>query len=258
MNDPIAPPPPGPPPGPPPPAPPSGGGSFGGGSFGGASRSGNAWDRRDEKGFGSAFVEAVKEFVTSPTEAFARTRETGDVAGPLMFAAVILFAATAVSSMWQLVFGGSVIDMIPPEYQDQVAPYLVGGGSTGCFGFVFGLVTALVFTLIGLLVWTAILHLSSLVVGGLKSSEAGFEGTLRVVSFASVAQLAGMVPIVGGLIAMVWSLILLVIGISSMHRTTTGTAVLAVLVPVVLCCVCAMAGVLLMAGGIAAAVGAAG
>lgn len=219
-------------------------------------RPGNAWDRREQIGIGQAFVETVKEFATAPTDAFARTRETGDMVGPILFAVVIWAVVSVVSQLWQGMFGGSMLGMLPPEVRDQLGPYMASG--TGCFGLVMGIVAAVIFSVVFLFIWIAILHLATLVVGGLKESRSGFEGTLRVACFASVAQLAGLVPFVGGLVGMVWSLILLVIGISTMHRTSTGTAVVAVLVPVVVCCVCIGAGIALTVGGIAAAVSGAG
>ena len=50
-------------------------------------------------------------------------------------------------------------------------------------------------------VWSAILHLCLMMVGGLRESAAGFEGTFRVIAYASVAQLANLIPLVGATIA---------------------------------------------------------
>jgi hypothetical protein len=72
-----------------------------------------------------------------------------------------------------------------------------------------------------------------MIVGGANN---GFEATVRVVCYAQTAQLAGIVPFCGGLIAAIWAIVLYVIGLATAHRTTQGKAVLAVLLPVVLCC----------------------
>ncbi len=59
-----------------------------------------------------------------------------------------------------------------------------------------------------------------------------------------------MVPFCGSIIAMIWTAVLYVMGFSIAHRTTQGKALIAVLLPIILCCVM---GVILMiiVGGIA-------
>jgi hypothetical protein len=59
-----------------------------------------------------------------------------------------------------------------------------------------------------------------------------------VVSYATVAQLANLIPVVGGMIAFVWTLILAVVGLQELHETPQGKAIVAVLLPVALCCAC--------------------
>jgi len=222
----------------------------------GSARPGNSWDRREGSSFGNAFIETVKEFATAPQDAWSRTRETGDMLNPLIFAGIIYTVVTVMGQIWSAMFGGSILAMLPSEYHSQLAPYMTSGG--GCIGFALGLVSALIAGFVALFLWIALLHLSTLVVGGMKGSKAGFEGTLRVVSFASVAQLAGIIPFVGGLVAFVWSMLLLITGISNIHRTSTGTAVLAVVLPLVVCCVCVAGIIVMMAGSIAAIAGSGG
>jgi hypothetical protein len=45
-----------------------------------------------------------------------------------------------------------------------------------------------------------------------------------------------MIPVVGGIIATVWWIVLAVQGVQRMHRTTQGKAIAAILIPVVVCC----------------------
>jgi hypothetical protein len=45
-----------------------------------------------------------------------------------------------------------------------------------------------------------------------------------------------MIPICGGFIAGVWALVCNCIGLARAHETDTGRAVLAVLLPVIVCC----------------------
>jgi hypothetical protein len=106
------------------------------------------------------------------------------------------------------------------------------------------------FVIIGVFLAAAILHLMLMIVGGATS---GFEATVRVVCYTYTAQLAGILPLCGGIITLIWTVILYVAGFTVVHRTTQGKALVAVLLPVVLCCVVAVV-FAVVAGGLAALV----
>jgi hypothetical protein len=72
-----------------------------------------------------------------------------------------------------------------------------------------------------------------LIVGG---ATKGFEATTRVCSYAYAAQLAQIIPFCGGILAIAWSLILLVLGLAQAHSVSRGKAAVAVVLPLVLCC----------------------
>ena len=65
-------------------------------------------------------------------------------------------------------------------------------------------------------------------------------------------------PFAGGLIAMVWAIVLETIGLATLHRTSYGKAVAAVL-PLLICCVCLFFAfgtiVALIAGAVASGAG---
>jgi hypothetical protein len=106
-----------------------------------------------------------------------------------------------------------------------------------------------VFVVVGLFIGSAIVHLCLMIVGGANQS---FETTFRVLAFSqgSTGPLQ-MIPVCGGVIAGVWALVCNCIGLARAHDTDTGRAVLAVLLPLIVCC----GGVMLIAfmfGGLAA------
>ena len=84
---------------------------------------------------------------------------------------------------------------------------------------VYGLVVA---------VWMTIVHALLKISGGLASSEAGFEGTLRVVCYSQAAMVAALVPLVGDPLAIFWSLGLQVFGLARMHRSKRARVALPV------------------------------
>lgn len=212
-------------------------------------RQGNPWERRNEFGIGRAFFEALKLFIVSPTEAFGQTRRQGDYVSPLLFAIVLGCVGVVFAKIWETIFGMSILSTFPPEMREQL-PFLVGGST---FGLVLTLVLAPIYILVALFIWSALLHLCLVLVGGLKQSTAGFEGTFRVVSYATVAQLGGLVPVFGGVITLVWSVVLGVIGITSLHRSSQGQAIAALLIPLVLCCLCVFFFVMTIGAGLMAA-----
>jgi len=61
-----------------------------------------------------------------------------------------------------------------------------------------------------------------------------------VQAYASAAALWNIVPILGWMIALVWSIVVQVLGLASAHETSAGRSLAAVLMPLVLCCVIAL------------------
>lgn len=60
---------------------------------------------------------------------------------------------------------------------------------------------------------------------------------MRVAAYANGSTaLWNLVPVCGGLIGGIWTIVITVIGISRAHEISTGKALAAVLVPVVTCC----------------------
>ena len=94
-----------------------------------------------------------------------------------------------------------------------------------------------------------VLHLCLMLVGGARQ---GLEATIRVVAYSESATLLAIVPLCGGLAGTLWMLVLYVIGLRELHGTSTSRAVLAVILPVFLCCGLAVLMAVLFAGGIAA------
>jgi hypothetical protein len=167
----------------------------------------------------------------------------------LLFAVVLGCVGVLVAKIWETLVGMSILSTFPPEIQEQL-PFLVGGST---FGLVLTLVLAPFYVLVVLFIWSALLHLCLLLVGGLKQSTAGFEGTFRVVSYAAVAQLGGLVPVFGSVITLVWSVVLGVIGVTSLHRSSQGQAIAALLIPLALCCLCVLLFLMTLGAGLMAA-----
>ena len=95
------------------------------------------------------------------------------------------------------------------------------------------IVVAPLFAVVGLFFTSAIYHICLKILGG---GASGFEATFRAISYASSAQILSIVPIVGSVAAGIWSLVLNIIGMKEIHGTTYSRAIIAVILPVLVCC----------------------
>lgn len=187
------------------------------------------WEDTGGAGAIERLFETVKLLATSPSEAFRRMPTTGGIGQPLVFAIVVAWVGIAISAVWALLFGGISLPFLDPE-------------ELGMFGALMGMSTAMtlglvilapIITAIVVFVQGGILHLMLMLVGG---ANRGFEATARVCSYSQAAQLAQAIPFCGSLISLVWSLVLLIVGLAEAHGTSRGKAAIAVVLPVVLCC----------------------
>jgi hypothetical protein len=203
-------------------------------------RSGLPWDQRREKGFFNAFIETLQMVLTRPTAAFTAMRREGGLGEPLLYAIIGGTFGTVFDFAYKFVFRSFVF--FSGRY-DPFEQFFSG------FNLLVLLILAPFFVLILTFIVSAILHVCLMLVGGAQQS---FETTLRVICFTlgSVYPLL-VIPFCGRLIAFVWSIVLYIIGFARAHETDTGRAVLAVFLPLIVCC----GGIILlavMAGGIGA------
>ena len=108
--------------------------------------------------------------------------------------------------------------------------HLVGMG----IGWVLLLILTPLLIVIGVFINAAILHVCLMIVGGAKQP---FETTFRVLCFTSgsIAPVL-IVPLCGALVVGIWDIVIRCIGLARAHETDTGRAVLAVFLPIILCC----------------------
>lgn len=191
----------------------------------GTSGSGLPWEHRQELGLVKAFFDTVIMLLTKPAEAFGMMKTEGGLMDPLLFALIGGCAGMVVAFLFQLVFQ-SVGFMASRDSA-------IFGMGTGMW-MIFGLIAMPVMFVCWLFIWSGILHLCLMMLGGAKRP---FEATLRVVCFSSgSAYLLGIVPFCGRVVAPIYNIVLQCMGIARAHEIDTGKAVMAVLLPVLVCC----------------------
>ena len=101
-------------------------------------------------------------------------------------------------------------------------------------GMIFMIILCPIFVALSVFIGSAIIHVCLMLVGGAKKS---FETTFRVVCFASGStQPLLIIPFCGGLISGIWGIVAECIGLARAHETDVGRAVLAILLPLIVCC----------------------
>jgi hypothetical protein len=183
------------------------------------------WDRRQELGLFPAFVETLKLVLLSPTTAFSAMKTEGGLSEPLIYA----------------VIGGSVGFIVNFLFSLLMSSFGFMGNRNGLAGILnvgIGAVALVIFIPIlitlGFFIGSAILHLCLILVGGARRP---FETTFRVACFGAGSAYPLMIlPICGGLISGIWCIVVQCIGLTRTHQTTTGRALLAILLPIIVCC----------------------
>lgn len=233
--------PPPPPPALPPPLPPEGGGGAGGGT---------PWERRQQVGFASAFVETTQQVLFGPTAFFRAMPVTGGITGPLLYGVLAGYVGLVASSLYRFVLSTTMgMGWAGRGELDRYMPMLSSG-----FGLVMQLLFGPVLIAVGLFIVAAVMHLCLMVVGG---AGGGFEATFRVVAYAEAAMLFSIIPLCGDVIGFIYWLVLVILGFSQAHRISGARATVAALLPfVVLCCCCGgLAAVAGLTGGMLAGLG---
>ncbi len=164
--------------------------------------------------------------LTRPAEAYSVMKREGGLGDPLLYAliggclgALVSFFFSFALQTMGFAFGS----------RNAWSSYLGLGG----VGMAF-LILVPIFLVVGLFIGAAILHVCLMIVGGARYS---FETTFRVTAFAHGSTgVLQMIPICGGFIAGIWAIVVTCIGLARAHETETWRAVVAVFLPVIVCC----------------------
>ncbi|MGB8340840.1 MAG: YIP1 family protein [Chthoniobacterales bacterium] len=183
------------------------------------------WDRRQELGFFPAFFETLKLVLLNPAVAFANMKPEGGLVDPLIYAVI----GGSVGWVFYFIFSFFLGSL------GALGNHNMLGGMVGLgFGGIFVLIFFPIMLAIGLFIGAGIVHLCLMLVGGAKRS---YETTLQVLCYSVGSTYPLMiVPACGGAIASVWCLVVECVGLAKAHETTTGKAVLAVFLPLIVCC----------------------
>jgi len=178
------------------------------------------WERRDELGFWPAVGQTLKAVLFSPQKMFSRMTIEGGMKEPLAFGLLTGSLGNMFGFFWQLI-------LMSVGVMAFSAPFF---GHLGIWFILLIMVVFVpIFVLIGIYVYSAVLHLLLLIVRGAGN---GFEATFRVVCFSQGVQVLGIVPLLGGWVAGIWKLTAQIIGLKEIHETSYLRVIIAFLIPV--------------------------
>lgn len=166
-----------------------------------------------------SITDKIVGFITRPAETFRAVREETFGIAITYFGALLIVNAVLSAIVGYFGFG--------------IGAGMPGSGIAGASGL-GAMVTALIFALIagiiGLAIGSILLHIGVIVMGG----RGGFMQTFKAVIYGQTPYyLLGWIPIVG-LIAGIWGLVVEIFGIRELHDMTTGRAVFAWLISLII------------------------
>ncbi|MDR3401796.1 MAG: GYF domain-containing protein [Chthoniobacter sp.] len=211
-------------------------------------RTGPAWENRETLGFFPAVWQTIRGALIEPGATFSNMRREGGLGAPLGYFIMTSWAGGLVTLLFQFLIQMGTHSAIS-QNQSSAFPMVLGAGFFGIWALLMPV--ALV---CGSFITTGIFHLSLMLCQGAKQP---FETTYRTYCYASGSAAAlQLIPVCGAYASGIWGLVSLCIGIAKTHEISTGRAVLAILLPSVVCCIAVIFIAVAIGGAIAASQGA--
>jgi hypothetical protein len=168
-------------------------------------------------GFIGAFFRTTQEVLFSPSRFFKKISSGEGYWAPLIYALItgIIGQGAAIFWLWLLAAQFVSMERLPFQYSISILQIIV----------------PLPFQeAIAIFVGSGIIHLCLMIVRG---NHGGYKTTFRGIAYSFSAYLFGIIPFIGLFIGGIYAVILTIIGLREGHGISTGKAVLAVLLPVI-------------------------
>ncbi len=169
------------------------------------------------EGFIGAFLQTLRGSLFSPTKFFKKISFGEGYWAPLIYGLITGIIGNGCAILWVWLFMAQLIplDRIPFQYSLSILQIIV----------------PLPFQLaIAMFIGSAVTHLCLMIVRG---NNNGYKTTFRAISYSYSGYLFGIIPFIGMIIGGIYTFILTIIGVKEGHEISTGKAVLAVLLPVI-------------------------
>ena len=169
------------------------------------------------EGFINAFYRTTRDSLFSPTGFFKRISIGEGYWAPLIYGLITGIIGQGAAFFWFWLFIAQFIPMEKLPFQHSIS--------------ILQIIVPLPFQgAIAIFIGSAIIHLCLMIVGG---NNNGYKTTFRAIAYSYSGYLFGIIPFIGLLIGGIYTIILTIIGVREGHGISTGKAVLAVLLPVI-------------------------
>jgi hypothetical protein len=185
------------------------------------------WDERDSLGIWRAWWRTSVLLISAPVQTLSTAPPDGPMGGSMLFALL----STAVGFLPTILLGFPLIIL---------GALVDGGGEAGGMAavglvavmFIYG-VMLFAMQLGSVLFIAALEHLSLMLLG---TNPGSYSVTVRAHALGMAPFLLGLLPFCSFYVFPLWSMVVRIIAVTHLHKTTTGKAVAAVLMPIGLFC----------------------
>lgn len=174
------------------------------------------------------FFMKVKGCILEPIETFQQLKDE-EIGEALRYFIIWLLIVSALSAILFSVIGIALLSLMPETEEFTMLYNFIGAGG-GVIIALFMFILMLIFGVISLFIGAGIIHLGVLLVGGTN----GYSQTLKSLIYGGTpSYLFGWIPFIGT-IGSIWSLILIIFGVKELQGISTGKAIIAILLPVII------------------------
>ena len=178
------------------------------------------WPPADGESIIAALGAKGRGAALEPRRFFAAMPEHAPLAPALIYYLVIGIAVEGVQLFWSSVL---------PQFTIERDSVLSAIETETAWNPVIEFLFSPLLLLLSLFIGAAIVHLLLRLFAG---STRDFGVTTRVFCYSYSPQVLAVVPVIGAIAGFIWMVIIAIVGLSAAHRTTTGRAAAAVLIPV--------------------------
>jgi hypothetical protein len=182
----------------------------------------NPWENRRGRGPVAAFADTLQRTLFHPAAFFRGTAPDRGAGAALLYAVLVGTLSFAVAFLWQRALG----DQIAFDRGGRLLSFFESRVALAAFLIVVPAVVAFL-----CLASAAVQHVTLAVLGGARGT---YGATLKAVCYSSSALAFNVFPICGTVLGAVWQVVVQVIGIRELHRTSTARAFWAWFLPLVI------------------------
>lgn len=157
-----------------------------------------------------------------PRRFFSTMPHGGSLGAAVLYYLTIGIAVAGAHLFWAMVGGAG---------EGPVDSVAGAPGASETWAPLVDFLTAPVLLLLSLFLAAGVTHLLLRVFGGTQPDTGVYGTTVRVFAYAYSPQLLGVIPDIGVVAGFVWMVVVAIVGLSAAHRTSTGRAAAAVLIP---------------------------